>query len=336
MIKKWNEYLNESCEVKSFEGYNFINEGRIASMSDAAWLSSLYCHQGSYINSIYDSNQNYAMYGVRTSDVEKVKEILKLNKGINKFRVLKANDKTWSIICFNYTPEKDQKRQEAIKGEAEEERKAAELFQSAVSSANTSLYNATAKDIEKMKAYYNKRSNPDRLVSSIKDNSKLVGRWIAAIKIDWPEAAFAFSKEIQNRGILTKAEIVAYTERYKTEAVDDNGINRLDAVTKKIAESWITRSVYLWLESLPYEIEWIESFKSAKTEGAIRKMNSNGRIWPEWFKIRVTNGEKSTEIGFDIVTDEAGKVAGYCLSIFVVSLKQFKEDILRLIKSKIG
>jgi hypothetical protein len=205
-----------------------------------------------------------------------------------------------------------------------------------VSSANTSLYNATAKDIEKMKAYYNKRSNPDRLVSSIKDNSKLVGRWIAAIKIDWPEAAFAFSKEIQNRGILTKAEIVAYTERYKTEAVDDNGVNRLDAVTKKIAESWITRSVYLWLESLPYEIEWIESFKSAKTEGAIQRMKSNGRIWPEWFKIRVTNGEKSTEIGFDIVTDEVGKVAGYCLSIFVVSLKQFKEDILRLIKSKIG
>ena len=51
---------------------------------------------------------------------------------------------------------------------------------------NTDLtrFTYTQKDIDKMKQYYNKRSNPERLVASIKDDNKLVARWISAIIIE--------------------------------------------------------------------------------------------------------------------------------------------------------
>ena len=55
------------------------------------------------------------------------------------------------------------------------------------------------KHIEKMKGYMNKGSKPDRLIKSIKDISKLVCRWVAAIELDWTDAFDAFGKAIAER-----------------------------------------------------------------------------------------------------------------------------------------
>jgi hypothetical protein len=61
-----------------------------------------------------------------------------------------------------------------------------------------------------MSAYKDKGSKPKRLVNSIKDNSKLVMRWLVAIHIDWIDCALVFRDEIIDREILTAEELDAY------------------------------------------------------------------------------------------------------------------------------
>lgn len=324
-MKSFKRYIQENRELDIQE----ITEGRISSMSDSEWLTSLYCggwDSITYIQSLFDRVQNYGLYGVRTEKVPYWKERLKKNKGITRFRVVKANDKTWSIICFAYNKDKDQFRKEALDGELEKERKQAEAFDKAVSEADTTKYACTQKDIDKMKAYFNKRSDPDRLVKSIKDETKLVGRWIAAMKLNWPEAVASFSKAIQDRKILTKAEVVAYTNKYKDEKVDDSDMKRLPALEKKVSESWITKSVYKFFGTLPIEVEWVEAFKNAKTPGGQEAMARNGRAWTESFTINVKkeNG-KEKKLTFDIVTNEGGGLYGYVITYDIMNLKQFKE-----------
>ena len=72
-----------------------------------------------------------------------------------------------------------------------------------------------------MNAYKDKGSNPTRLVKSIKDNKKLVVRWLAALILNWDEAAAEFSGEIESRKVLTKAAIVAYTNKYTLKQAEE-------------------------------------------------------------------------------------------------------------------
>ena len=202
-------------------------------------------------------------------------------------------------------------------------------------------YKTDEKHIKKMKDYFNKRSDPERLVKSIKDDNKLVARWIAAIKIGWEEAISVFGYAITDKKLLTKAEIVAYTEKYKAddEKVDDSDMKRLDKETKKISESWITKSLYKYFESLTdYEITWKEAFKNAKTQEGKEAMRRNGRAWTEGFIVTVTKGDKSIDVTFDVVTNEGGGLYGYVLSGFdyqVINLKTFKEKFENLIQNKL-
>ena len=206
--------------VKILKTDEFINEGRFANMKDTEWLNTLYCgyanlNARTYIQPLYDRVQNFAMYGVFTEDVDKQKERLKQNGGITRFRVVTANDKHFSIICFLYNPKKDKKRQEALQGEAEKERVEFENFRKEVNAVDTTKYSASEKDVEKMKEHLNKGIKPSRLVSLIKDPNKLVNMWLAAIEIGWKDAISEFSYKILSRKILSKAEITAYSEKYK-------------------------------------------------------------------------------------------------------------------------
>ena len=62
----------------------------------------------------------------------------------------------------------------------------------------------------KMEAYYEKGSKPERLVKSIKDESKLFNRWFVAVKMEWAEAIQEFGKALEERGIFTLPELHAY------------------------------------------------------------------------------------------------------------------------------
>lgn len=346
-MKSLNRFIHEQRQLNPEE---LITEGRITNMSDIEWLNSLYGlgsnswlsgNSGIYIQNIYDKVQNYALYGISRDKVDDWKERLSNNKGINRFRKVNANSKYYAILCFKYDPGKDEKRQEAIAGEAEQEKKAAEKFASDVQNADTSKYKTDEKHIKKMKDYFNKRSDPERLVKSIKDDNKLVARWIAAIKIGWEEAISVFGYAITDKKLLTKAEIVAYTEKYKAddEKVDDSDMKRLDKETKKISESWITKSIYKYFESLTdYEITWKEAFKNAKTQEGKEAMRRNGRAWTEGFIVTVSKEDKSVDVTFDVVTNEGGGLYGYVLSGFdyqVINLKTFKEKFENLIKNKL-
>ena len=54
-------------------------------------------------------------------------------------------------------------------------------------------------DKQKMEQYRKKGSNPTRLVNSIKDNNKLVRRWLAAVFMEWDDAIKVFGNEIDKR-----------------------------------------------------------------------------------------------------------------------------------------
>ena len=329
-MKSFNRYIREQRTLDSSE---LVMEGRIKNMSETEWLNSLYGEgrgaYGAYIQSLFDNVQTHALYGIHREDVNDWKERLSKNKGISRFRKVNANSKYYAILCFKYDQSKDEKYQEAITGEAAAEKKAAEDFAEEVKNADTSKYSTDDKHIAKMKGYFNKHSDPERLVKSIKDNKKLVARWIAAIKIGWPEAVSVFGYEIEHKKLLTKAEIVAYSEKYKAEEekVDDSDMKRLDKDEKSLAESWITKSVYKYFESLKdVEIKWVESFKNAKTEAGKEAMRRNGRAWTEGFVVNVKKGDKEKKVTFDVVTNEGGGLYGYVLNYGgVVNLKKFKE-----------
>lgn len=337
-MKSLNRFIREQRQLDPNE---LITEGRIKNMSETEWLNSQYGGNGRYIQDLFDNVQTHALYGISREDVNDWKETLSKNKGITRFRKVNANSKYYAILCFKYDKAKDQSYQDALNGEAEQEKKAAEKFADDVKNADTSKYVTDDKHIKKMKDYFNKHSDPERLVKSIKDDKKLVARWIAAMKINWPEAVSVFGYEIERKKLLTKAEIVAYGEKYKgeDEQVDDSDMKRLDKETKKIADSWITKSLYKYFDSLTdYEITWKEAFKNAKTHAGEEAMRRNGRAWSEGFIVTVTKGDKSFDAAFDVVTNEGGGLYGYVLLPFdykVINLKSFKENFESLIKDKL-
>jgi len=333
-MKSFNRFIREQ---RTLNISDLVLEGRIKNMSDTEWLNYQYGsgdRYGVYVQSLFDKVQTHALYGISRDSVDEWKERLSKNKGISRFRKVNANSKYYAILCFKYDRSKDESYQEAVDGEAAREKEAAEKFEEEVKNADTSKYSTDQKHIDKMKGYFNKHSDPERLVKSIKDDKKLVARWLAAMLISWPEAVSVFGYEIENRKLLNKAEIVAYTEKYKDQKVDDSDMKRLDKETKKISESWITKSVYKYFESLKdYTIEWKEAFKNAKTSEGKAIMNRNGRAWTEGFIVTVTKGDKSKDITFDIVTNEGGGLYGYALEhSTVLPLKKFKAIFESLIK----
>jgi len=324
-------------EERMLDSKSLLLEGKIKSMDETKWLNYLYSNGRSYIQSVYDPKQTHALYGIYKDEVDGWKEELKKNKGISSFRVVKTKHE-YAIICFKYDRSKDQLYKDAIDGEAEKERKAAEEFDNEVKNADTTKYSCNDKDINKMKEYFNKRSDPNRLANSIKDPSKLVARWIASMMISWEDAASALGYEIGHRKILTKAEIVAYTEKYKDQKVDDSDMNRLDKEVEKIATSWITKSLFKYFETLSqYKIEWKEAFKNAKTQVGQDAMRKNGRAWTEGFIVSVStiSSDKTVDIKFDIITNEGGGLYGYSLGYDVLSLKDFKKEFETKIKNNL-
>lgn len=69
------------------------------------------------------------------------------------------------------------------------------------------------RDMEKMKAYMAKGSDPRRLVNDIKDRVKLEGRFVASTYIKWGEAVQEFGKGLINRGYFTREELNAWLEK---------------------------------------------------------------------------------------------------------------------------
>ena len=59
----------------------------------------------------------------------------------------------------------------------------------------------------KVNQYFNKKSNPQRLVNSIKDRAKLVRRWWMFVSLGWEEAGQVFRSEIVKRGYYTEDEL---------------------------------------------------------------------------------------------------------------------------------
>lgn len=336
------KYINEELK-NTLSSNQVLNEGRIKNMSDTEWLTHKYCTSGTYIQILFDPVQTHALYGISRNQVDHFKDIMKKDPSISRFRTVKANSPYYAILCFKYDPKKDIDRQEAINGEAEQERLAAERFEAEVQAVDTSKYVVDQKHVKKMVDYFNKHSDPERLVNSIKDDNKLIGRWIAAIVIDWPDAVGCFSREIARRKLLSKAELVAISQKFENEKLANTGKKSMTALEEKLSSSWITSSVFKFFDSLEgYTVEWIEAFKNAKTSEGQRAMSRNGRAWTEGFIVEITNDDngKSRKITFDVVTNEGGGLYGYVIDgVFshqIITLKEFKQKTLSIIKDMLS
>ena len=68
----------------------------------------------------------------------------------------------------------------------------------------------TSKHLYKMQEYQKKGSKPERLVSSIKNKTKLIGRWNAAMDMGWEDAANVFKQAIIDRGYYTEEDLNQY------------------------------------------------------------------------------------------------------------------------------
>lgn len=78
-------------------------------------------------------------------------------------------------------------------------------------------YLPTAADYDKMKEYLEKKSNPERLVGSIKDKGKLVRRWLVAREMGWGDAEETFHKAIVDRKILSNEDMNRLQSMYQPE-----------------------------------------------------------------------------------------------------------------------
>lgn len=189
--------------------------------NDSSWLNYLYGGDGKYVQSLFDPVQTHALYGIYGKDeLERCKFRLSQNPAINRFRVV-SNSYGYKILCFKYNPTKDNKRKGQLDEIAAEEAKKKADFAAEIEAADTTRYSVSEKDLAKMNAYKDKGSNPVRLVKSIKDSKKLVVRWLAALMLNWEEAAAEFAGEIESRKVLTKAEIVAYTNKYTLKQAEE-------------------------------------------------------------------------------------------------------------------
>lgn len=197
------------------------------SMSDESWLSRYLINSWDrlYIRSLFDPVQNYAVYGLTKDNVEEQKEALQRNKAINRFRVV-GNSYGYKVLCFKYNKDKDTERQALVQQAKEErlerERLAKEKFENDVQTANTDEYAPTARDWMKMVGYMNGHSNPERVAKSCKDHNKVVARYIISRTLGWGEAAREFKSRIKELGILTDAELEAYTRKYATYNIPDD------------------------------------------------------------------------------------------------------------------
>ena len=303
--------------------------------NDVTWLSNKYCSGRSYIQSLFDPVQNYAIYGITKDQAESLKISMKASKCISRFRTVKTNGGYYVILCFKYDRSKDKERDEYIKTskqvEAERARLAKQKFDNDVANADTDKFKLSQKDITKIKGYYNKRSDPEALVRSIKDNNKLVARWIAAMEIDWKEAAEAFETAIKMRHVLTNPEIEAYKIKYSSVKANTSDLKKMDDNDVDLSSNSITRSVYQYFNSLPFDVEWTKVWKSALTREGRDAMHRNGRAWTEGFEVKVYNDPNNPKtIVFDIITNEGGGLYGYSLEYGgMMTLKEFKETINR-------
>ena len=188
------------------------------------------------------------------------------------------------------------------------------------------------KHVKRMKEYLNKNSNPEVLAGDIKDPIKLVGRWLAAIVLDWAEAVEAFGREIKTRKLLSDEEIIEYMDKMENEEVDTSDVKRLTDSEKRIANSWITKSVFKFFNSLDgVKTEWIETFKNSKTIAGREAMSRNGRAWTEGFKVKFTKNGKEKEFVFDIITNEGGGLYGYAVDAQKMNLSDFKTYVNAII-----
>ena len=76
---------------------------------------------------------------------------------------------------------------------------------------------------EKMAGYMKKGSKPERLVSSIKDNIKLINRWKAAVVLEWDDAIKIFGEAVVDRTNFTLEHLHQYIYYlYKHENSSEN------------------------------------------------------------------------------------------------------------------
>ena len=191
-------------------------------------------------------------------------------------------------------------------------------------------------DIAKMKGYFSRNSNPERLVNDIKDPVKLVARWIASMVIGWKEATKVFYNAVKTRivarELLTMADVNKYIAKYGNSLnSEESRITDISDGEQKFRKCLPT--LYRKIKELVDEETTIElkSLRSLTTRSAYNMMGGNGRYYAIPYEIVLNNGFTKISVKFDYMTHEGDvriskpfiyEESEYNLAEFVTLLKQ--------------
>ena len=96
-------------------------------------------------------------------------------------------------------------------------------YKQKVDTFDTSEFNITQRDIDKMNYYRERNSDPERLAKSIKDEGKLISRLMIAANMGWQEAVDAFSWRLSFSPFNKPEEMIdAYIQKGKNLNINEN------------------------------------------------------------------------------------------------------------------
>lgn len=166
-----------------------------------------------------------------------------------------------------------------------------------------SNFEPSKRDLEKMKYYYSKNSNPNQVASSIKNLDKCLSRYFIAEVLNWKRCSEAlyeralslaldeggFNYEDEVREVLGNLKIQAKSyildDEYKTDTLSDN-----KAISRMIDHFSKTLNV-LTKYKIPFQLEERDS-----TSLELYKDMRNGRCWTIAFDLimKMPNGKEIT------------------------------------------
>lgn len=102
-------------------------------------------------------------------------------------------------------------------------------FEDDIQNTDTSKYAPTDRDWEKMIDYMVKKSDPNRLAYSCKDQRKIIARYIIANCLGWRDAADAFKEHAIYDANIPESVIEAYYRKYVNNGIPEKWKDYIDA-----------------------------------------------------------------------------------------------------------
>ena len=196
------------------------------------------------------------------------------------------------------------------------------------------------KDWERVVQLISTNKSPDSQAKAIKDKNKAMQRYIAFLKIKDASPKYTSYGSVTGEGseFGDRALELGATKEEIQELYDNTELT-LELKTK-FAPLLLTSGRDNKIPALTtallkegYTIKYIKS-GNALTAAGRDAMSRNGRKWTIGRVTEISKDSKNIQYSFDEITDEGGGSSKYSIDYKELTLKEFIEESLNIIKSK--